>query len=86
MEELSPATLDQAKNGEFSAFAATVKKVLDQKVKAHPYIKDKKSEMEGYARIKDIFAQIDSAKKPEEKQEPVKPETKKEDIASIDAE
>jgi hypothetical protein len=65
MEEISSDTLDQAKNGEFTAFAATVKKVLDQKVKSHPYIKDKKSELEGYSRIKDIFAKIDSVK-PEE--------------------
>jgi hypothetical protein len=62
MEELSPETLDLAKNGEFTAFAATVKKVLDQKVKSHPYIKDKKTEIEGYSRIKDIFAKIDSVK------------------------
>lgn len=59
MAELSPETLDQAHNGEFTAFAATVKKVLDQKVKSHPYIDDKKEELNNFSRIKAIFAKID---------------------------
>ena len=59
MEELSIDTLDQARNGEFTTFATTVKNILDQKVKSHPYIRDKKAEMEGYSRIKNIFAKIE---------------------------
>ena len=62
MAELSVDILDKAHNGEFSAFADTVKKVLDQKVKSHPYVKNKKEEIDGYSRIKDIFAQIDAEK------------------------
>lgn len=56
--ELSQETLDQAYNGEFSAFASTIKKVLDQKVKNHPYIKTKKEELDNFTRMKDIFAKI----------------------------
>jgi hypothetical protein len=59
METLTTDTLDQAQKGEFTAFADSVRKVLDQKVKSHPYIKDKKEEINGFSRIKDIFAKID---------------------------
>jgi anaerobic glycerol-3-phosphate dehydrogenase len=59
MAELSTDILDQAHDGKFTDFAQTVKAVLDQKVKTHPYIKDKKEELDNFSRIKDIFAQID---------------------------